>query len=83
VPLRWEQLPAALRARVRAAEAAAPAPARRARRRTEGVPYRCSEPGCGWTFLWTTTDGSTPAVVTRHAADTGHASYAMVMDADA
>lgn len=82
MPLRWEQLPASVRARVRAAEAAEPRK-RKAPTRTEGVPYRCSAPGCGWPFMWTTTQDGTPKAVADHQAATGHATYAMVLDGDA
>lgn len=77
MPLRWEQLPASLRERVRAAAAAEPA-ARRKPRRTAGVPYRCAD--CGTQLLWTTTEDATPKAVEDHQADTGHARYEMVMD---
>lgn len=82
MPLRWEQLPANVRARVRAAEGKAKA-ARKAPARTPGVPYRCAEPGCGALLSWTTTQDSTPVTIETHQADTGHARYAMVLDHDA
>lgn len=76
MPLRWDQLPANLRARVRAAEAAEPH-TRKAPQHTDAVPYRCAT--CGAELAWTST-ADTPKAVTDHATETGHGRYGMVMD---
>jgi hypothetical protein len=77
VPLSWEQLPANLRERVRAAEAKEPK-ARKAARARSSVPYRCKD--CGELIAWTTTEDATPREVEKHQERTGHARYEQVLD---
>lgn len=78
MPIHESQLPKSVRDRARGID---PKPKRgkAARRVTVAVPYVCVAPGCGWPFMWTTSEDSTPAHVEAHQVATGHARYAMVL----
>lgn len=77
MPIHESQLPKAVRDRARGLDPKAKA-GKAPRRTTVAVPYRCAEPDCGWEFMWTTSEDSTPAHVVAHQVATGHARYEMV-----